>query len=129
MLISKMDFTTPKDLYVGYHYFLGIYHLLPFGSSEMHAFEYSIFHSNILISVIHIDSLSFFFLIPYTHSSFPALIFILAFVFISVLFYMHLLSFMNECIFTLNHHFLVSFFIYLFKFHLFLHFFINLSCY
>ncbi len=28
-----------QDLYVGYHYFLGIYHLLPFGSSELHVFE------------------------------------------------------------------------------------------
>ncbi len=27
-----------QDLYVGYHYFLGIYYLLPFGSSELRVF-------------------------------------------------------------------------------------------
>ncbi len=32
-----------QDLYFGCHYFLGIYHLLPFGSSELHVFVQWIF--------------------------------------------------------------------------------------
>ncbi len=32
-----------QDLYVGYHYFLGIYHLLPFGSCELHVFVHRFF--------------------------------------------------------------------------------------
>ncbi len=35
-----MDFTLPNDLYVGYLYFLSIYHVLPFGSSEIHGCVY-----------------------------------------------------------------------------------------
>ncbi len=32
-----------QDLYVGCHYFLGIYHLLSFGSSELHVFVHRFF--------------------------------------------------------------------------------------
>ncbi len=32
-----------QDLYVGCHCFLGIYHLLPFGSSELHIFVHKCF--------------------------------------------------------------------------------------
>ncbi len=32
-----------RDLYVGCHYFLGIHHLLPFGSYELHVFVHRFF--------------------------------------------------------------------------------------
>ncbi len=44
-----------QDLYVGCHCFLGIYHLLPFGSSELHIFVHKFFIQAFCIvhSIIH----------------------------------------------------------------------------
>ncbi len=79
---SIMEFTMPKDLYVEYHYCLDIYyhyHLLPFGSSEMHVFlSVCNFYSNILLCEFSYTFLfmpsfpsnlqSFSFLVPNIHS-------------------------------------------------------------
>ncbi len=45
-----------QDLYVGCHYFLGIYHLFPFGSSELHvlAIDFSFKHFVLFIQ-LYID--------------------------------------------------------------------------
>ncbi len=41
----------PKDFYAGYHYFLGIYHILTFGKSEMFICT-CIFHLNSLFCAL-----------------------------------------------------------------------------
>ncbi len=55
-LCSAQKWMLPyQDLFVECHYFLGIYHLLPFGSSELHVFVHRFFIQTFCVvhSIIH----------------------------------------------------------------------------
>ncbi len=112
------------DLYVGYHYFLGIYQLLTFGSSELHGFMNRVFIQEFCFvhSIIH-------WFVP----SFPSRLHSVSFLY--SFWCLHSISFMysfHYCIhFHAFHHYLYNLFLRFihFKFYLFLHFFIILSYY
>ncbi len=125
--LTEHLFTMPKDLYVGCHYFLSSYHLLPFGSSEMHVFVYVFFIQTFCFvhSTIHFDSFHHFHQnsihVHYWCPTFnPLLIFILIHIFIFIPAFMFISAFMFPFNFISvtnsfqSHHLFVSSFLNLF---------------
>ncbi len=144
-----------QDLYVGCHYFLSIYHLLPFGSSELHVFVHRFFIQTFCFvhSLIHWFVLSFpsrlhsvsFLYLCHSCIHFHASIHFHSCIHFHLCFYFHFYIYDHFCIHLLSciyFHSWINFihfqsslnciiflrFIH-FKFHLFLHFFISLSYY